>query len=40
METIEYCTAYEVPLQEVPEDLLQVCNMLGEQCENCPHRIS
>lgn len=38
MDNNEYCLAYECPLQEVPEELLQICDQLGECCENCQRR--
>lgn len=38
MEKNEYCIAYEVPLQEVPADMIEVCKLLGDQCETCSHR--
>ena len=38
--TEEFCLAYECPLPEVPEELLMVCELLGEDCNTCPHRCS
>lgn len=34
----EFCLAYECPLPEVPEELLIVCNALGDECSTCSQR--
>lgn len=39
-ETEVFCLAYECPLAEVPEDLMEICNALGDCCETCQHRCS
>jgi len=36
----DFCLAYECPLQEVPDYLLEVCSQLGESCDQCAQRCS
>lgn len=38
MNNDDFCLAYECPLQEVPDDMLQVCSDLGCSCDSCDHR--
>lgn len=38
MEQTDFCLAYECPLQEVPDDMIEICNLLGDHCESCDHR--
>ncbi len=35
MDNQSFCIAYECPLPEVPEDMLDVCHQLGDSCESC-----
>lgn len=34
----DYCLAYECPLQEVPDYMLEVCSDLGCCCDDCHQR--
>lgn len=37
MTQCEYCLAYECPLQEVEDYMLEVCSDLGYSCDTCPN---
>ena len=36
----DFCLAYECPLHEVPDYLLEVCSELGDRCDECLQRCS
>ena len=36
----DFCLAYECPLNEVSDELLEVCSELGCICDECDHRCS